>query len=37
MRKSMTVFAMLSALTLSAAAQTKISGKLNCAKPDVNS
>jgi hypothetical protein len=37
MRKSMTVFAMLSALTLSASAQTKISGKLNCAKPDVNS
>ena len=37
MRKSMAVFAMLSALTLPVAAQTKISGKLNCGKPDVNS
>ena len=37
MRKSMAVFAMLSVLTLRVAAQTKISGKLNCGKPDVNS
>jgi hypothetical protein len=37
MRKSMAVFAMLSALTLPVAAQTKISGKLSCGKPDVNS
>jgi hypothetical protein len=37
MRKSMTVFAMLSAVTLSASAQTKVSGKLSCGKPDVSS
>jgi hypothetical protein len=37
MRTSIAVPAMLFALALSAGAQTKISGKLNCAKPDVNS
>ena len=37
MRTSIAVPAMLVALALSAGAQTKISGKLNCAKPDVNS
>lgn len=37
MRKSMAVVAMLSALTLPATAQTKVSGKLSCGKPDVNS
>jgi hypothetical protein len=37
MRTSIAVPAMLFALALSAGAQTKISGKLNCGKPDVNS
>jgi hypothetical protein len=37
MRKSMAAFALLAVLTSAAAAQTKISGKLSCAKPDVNS
>jgi len=37
MRKTMAAFAMLAALTSTAAAQTKISGKLSCGKPDVNS
>jgi hypothetical protein len=37
MWKSMTAFAILAALSSTAAAQTKISGKLSCGKPDVNS
>jgi hypothetical protein len=37
MQKSMLVFAMLSAATFAASAQTKISGKLACGKPEVNS
>lgn len=37
MRTSTAVAAMLCVLAVSAGAQTKVSGKLNCGKPDVNS
>ena len=37
MQKAATVFVLLVALVSSASAQTKISGKMSCPKPDVNS
>ena len=37
MRRSMMVSAMLSVVAVAASAQTKVSGKLSCGKPDVNS